>query len=82
MKIKLNPDQEIVNTIREGLKRTGGYHRKSAHFSRNNGNRRIKVFGVMFRGDFQGKYGHRAALKCPIVLRTGQTTPRRFVVFG
>ena len=23
MKIKLNPDQEIVNTIREGLKRTG-----------------------------------------------------------
>ena len=24
MKIKLNPDQEIVNTIREGLKRTGG----------------------------------------------------------
>lgn len=28
------------------------------------------------------RYGHRAALKCPIVLRTGQTTPRRFVVFG
>ena len=25
MKIKLNPDHEIVNTIREGLKRTGGY---------------------------------------------------------
>ena len=25
MKIKLNPDQEIVRTIREGLKRTGGY---------------------------------------------------------
>ena len=25
MKIKLNPDQEIVNTIREELKRTGGY---------------------------------------------------------
>ena len=25
MKIKLNPDQEIVQTIREGLKRTGGY---------------------------------------------------------
>ena len=25
MKIKLNPDQEIVSTIREGLKRTGGY---------------------------------------------------------
>ena len=25
MKIKLNPDQEIVTTIREGLERTGGY---------------------------------------------------------
>jgi ferredoxin-thioredoxin reductase catalytic subunit len=25
MKIRLNEDQEIVNTIREGLKRTGGY---------------------------------------------------------
>ena len=25
MKIKLNSDQEIVSTIREGLKRTGGY---------------------------------------------------------
>ena len=25
MKIKLNPDQEIVSTIRKGLKRTGGY---------------------------------------------------------
>ena len=25
MKIKFNPDPEIVNTIREGLKRTGGY---------------------------------------------------------
>ena len=25
MKIKLNPNQEIVNTIREGLERTGGY---------------------------------------------------------
>lgn len=25
MKIKLNPDMEIVNTIREGLKKTGGY---------------------------------------------------------
>ena len=24
MKITLNPDQEIVQTIREGLKRTGG----------------------------------------------------------
>ena len=25
MKIKLNSDQEVVNTVREGLKRTGGY---------------------------------------------------------
>ena len=25
MKIKLNEDTEIVNTIKEGLKRTGGY---------------------------------------------------------
>ena len=25
MKIKLNPDQEIVSTIRKGLKRTSGY---------------------------------------------------------
>ena len=25
MKIKLNSDQEVVSTIREGLKRTGGY---------------------------------------------------------
>ena len=25
MKIKLNPDQEVVEMIREGLKRTGGY---------------------------------------------------------
>ena len=25
MKISLNPDQEVVNTIREGLKQTGGY---------------------------------------------------------
>ena len=25
MKIKFNPDPEIVNTIKEGLKRTGGY---------------------------------------------------------
>ena len=25
MKIKLNPNKEIVQTIREGLKRTGGY---------------------------------------------------------
>jgi hypothetical protein len=36
----------------------------------------------MFRGDFQGKGGHRAALKSPIVSWTGQTTPRRFVMFG
>ena len=58
------------------------YHRKSAHFSRNGGDGRIAVFGVMFRGDFQEKYGHRAAWKSPIVSRTGQTTPCRFVVFG
>lgn len=25
MKIRLNPDREIVNRVREGLKRTGGY---------------------------------------------------------
>jgi len=25
MKIKFNPDTEIVNTIKEGLKKTGGY---------------------------------------------------------
>lgn len=25
MKIKLNPDTEIVNTVKEGLKQTGGY---------------------------------------------------------
>lgn len=25
MKIELNPNQEIVKTVREGLKRTGGY---------------------------------------------------------
>ncbi len=25
MKIKLNPDKEIVKAIREGLKKTGGY---------------------------------------------------------
>ena len=25
IKIKINPDQEIVSTIRKGLKRTGGY---------------------------------------------------------
>ncbi len=25
MKIRLNPDREIVNKVREGLKRTGGY---------------------------------------------------------
>ena len=55
---------------------------KSAHFSRNGRDGRIAVFGVMFRGDFQGKGGHRAALKSPIVSWTGQTTPRRFVMFG
>ena len=58
------------------------YHGKSAHFSRNGRDGRIAVFGVMFRGDFQGKGGHRAALKSPIVSWTGQTTPRRFVMFG
>ena len=58
------------------------YHRKSAHFSRNGRDGRIAVSGVMFGGDFQGKYGHRATLKSPIVSRTGQTTPRRFVMFG
>ena len=58
------------------------YHRKSAHFSGNGGDGRIAVFGVMFGGDFQEKYGHRAAWKSPIVSRTGQTTPCRFVVFG
>jgi len=25
MAIKLNPDKEIVNSVKEGLKRTGGY---------------------------------------------------------
>ncbi len=25
MKIRLNEDKEIVNTVREGLKKTGGY---------------------------------------------------------
>lgn len=25
MKVRLNEDQEIVNSIKEGLKRTGGY---------------------------------------------------------
>jgi len=25
MAVKLNPDKDIVNTIKEGLKRTGGY---------------------------------------------------------
>ena len=25
MKIELNLDQDVVNTVREGLKRTGGY---------------------------------------------------------
>ena len=25
MKVRLNDDQEVVRTIREGLKRTGGY---------------------------------------------------------
>lgn len=25
MKVKLNPDEKIVNSIKEGLKQTGGY---------------------------------------------------------
>ena len=54
---------------------------KSAHFSRNSRNRRIADFSVVFRGDFQGKCGHRAARKSPVVLRIGQTTPYRIVVF-
>ena len=54
---------------------------KSAHFSRNSRNRRIADFSVVFRGDFQGKSGHRAARKSPVVLRIGQTTPYRIVVF-
>ena len=29
MKIKLNSDQEVVDTIREGLKRTSGYCRRN-----------------------------------------------------
>ncbi len=57
------------------------YHRKSAHFSRNSRNRRITDFSVVFRGDFQGKNGHRAARKSPVVLRIGQTMPYRIVVF-
>ena len=61
---------------------SASYHRKSAHFSRNNGNRRIKVFGVMFRGDFQGKYGHRAALKCPIVYGRGRLHPADLSCLG
>ena len=38
---------------------------KSAHFSRNSRNRRIADFSVVFRGDFQGKSGHRTARKIP-----------------
>ena len=57
------------------------YHRKSAHFSRNSRNRRIADFSVVFRGDFQGKSGHRAARKSPVVLRIGQTMPYHIVVF-
>ena len=40
---------------------------KSAHFSHNSRNRRIADFSVVFRGDFQGKSGHRAARKSPVV---------------
>ena len=54
---------------------------KSAHFSRNSRNRRIADFSVVFRGDFRGKSGHRTARKSPEVLRIGQTTPYRIVVF-
>ena len=54
---------------------------KSIHFSRNSRNRRIADFSVVFRGDFQGKSGHRAARKSPVVLRIGQTMPYRIVVF-
>ena len=50
-------------------------------FSRNSRNRRIADFSVVFRGDFQGKSGHRTARKSPVVLRIGQTTPYRIVVF-
>lgn len=33
MKITFNPDKEVVSTVREGLKRTGGYRvsQKSAY---------------------------------------------------
>ena len=44
---------------------------KSAHFSRNSRNRRIADFSVVFRGDFQGKSGHRTVRKSPVVLRIG-----------
>ena len=53
----------------------------NAHFSRNSRNRRIADFSVVFRGDFQGKSGHRTVRKSPVVLRIGQTTPYRIVVF-
>lgn len=74
----------VTATAREitEVEKAEDYHRKSAHFSRNGRDGRIAVFGVMFRGDSQGKCGHRAAWKSPIVSRTGQTTPRRFVMFG
>ena len=38
---------------------------KSAHFSRNSRNRRIADFSVVFRGDFQGKSGHRTRPEIP-----------------
>ena len=38
-------------------------------------------YSVVFRGDFRGKSGHRTARKSPEVLRIGQTTPYRIVVF-
>ena len=64
-----------------GILGMGLLKQKSAHFSRNSRNRRIADFSVVFRGDFQGKSGHRAARKSPVVLRIGQTIPYRIVVF-
>ena len=56
-------------------------HRKTARFSSNSRNGRTVVFCVAFRGDFQGKYGHGAAQKSPLVLRAGQNMPCEIVVF-
>ena len=54
---------------------------KTACLGRNSRNRRFADLSVVFRGDFRGKSGRRAARKSPIVLRIGQTTPYRIVVF-